>query len=125
MASLGERLAALRRAKGLTQAEIAKKLNMGQSTIAMYEKNRRTPDAQTLRRLADFFEVSVDYLLGRMDPYPLPEELQKGSAWESKNSLPWDTYLTLLEERLKLLSPEERRRALQHLKGIIRKFEKG
>ncbi|HHP50400.1 MAG TPA: XRE family transcriptional regulator [Moorella mulderi] len=117
MASLGERLAALRRAKGLTQAEIAKKLNMGQSTIAMYEKNRRTPDAQTLRRLADFFEVSVDYLLGRMDPYPLPEELQKVSAWESKDSLPWDTYLTLLEERLKLLSPEERRRALQHLKG--------
>jgi len=46
-----------------------------------------TPDAQTLKRLAYFFEVSVDYPLGRIDPYPLAEELQKGSAWEFKRAM--------------------------------------
>lgn len=67
MPSLGERLAALRKEKGLSQAALAQLLNMGQSTIAMYERNRRTPDPATLNRLADFFNVSVDYLLGRTD----------------------------------------------------------
>lgn len=38
MKTLGERLAALRKEKALTQAEMARRLNMGQSTIAMYEK---------------------------------------------------------------------------------------
>lgn len=65
MPSIGERLAELRRQKGLSQAELARLLNLGQSTIAMYEKNRRAPDYHQLVRLADFFGVSVDYLLGR------------------------------------------------------------
>lgn len=67
MPLFGGRLAALRREKGLTQAELANLLNLGQSTIAMYEKNQRQPDPETLERLADFFRVSVDYLLGRTD----------------------------------------------------------
>jgi transcriptional regulator with XRE-family HTH domain len=75
MPSLGERLAYLRNQKGLSQAELARLLNMGQSTIAMYEKDRRHPDMDILRRLADFFGVSTDYLLGRTDrPYGTGEE---------------------------------------------------
>ncbi|SHJ33040.1 helix-turn-helix transcriptional regulator, partial [Desulfofundulus thermosubterraneus] len=63
----GERLAFLRQQKGLSQAELARLLGVGQSTIAMYEKNKRLPDYQFLIRLADFFGVSTDYLLGRVD----------------------------------------------------------
>ncbi|WP_152946161.1 VanZ family protein [Desulfofundulus thermobenzoicus] len=63
----GERLAFLRQQKGLSQAELARLLGVGQSTIAMYEKNKRLPDYQFLIRLANFFGVSTDYLLGRVD----------------------------------------------------------
>lgn len=81
MKSLGERLAFLRKERALSQAEMARLLNMGQSTIAMYEKNKRRPDPETLQRLADFFDVSTDYLLGRADSrqkkeYPLQDETQ-------------------------------------------------
>ncbi|MEW6770244.1 MAG: helix-turn-helix transcriptional regulator [Bacillota bacterium] len=67
MEPIGERLAALRKEKGLSQAKLAKLLNLGTSTIANYELNKRTPDPATLKRLADFFDVSVDYLLGRTE----------------------------------------------------------
>lgn len=51
----------------LSQVELAKLLNLSQSTIAYYELNRKEPSQNTLQRLADFFGVSVDYLLGRTD----------------------------------------------------------
>ncbi|SHJ68127.1 Helix-turn-helix, partial [Desulfofundulus thermosubterraneus DSM 16057] len=53
MPLFGERLAFLRQQKGLSQAELARLLGVGQSTIAMYEKNKRLPDYQFLIRLAD------------------------------------------------------------------------
>ena len=67
MPTLGNRLATLRKQKGLSQAELARLLGLGQSTIAMYERDKRQPDMDTLNRLADFFGVSADYLLGRAD----------------------------------------------------------
>jgi len=67
VATLGGRLAELRREIDLSQAELANRLKLGQSTIAMYESDKRQPDPATLKRLADFFRVSTDYLLGRSD----------------------------------------------------------
>ncbi len=67
MFSIGERLASMRQQRGLSQAELARLLGIGQSTIAMYEKGRRLPEYRLLVRLADFFGVSTDYLLGRTD----------------------------------------------------------
>lgn len=67
MKTLGSRLAALRREKELSQAELARMLNTGQSTIAMYERDKRIPNPEMLDRLANFFGVSVDYLLARTD----------------------------------------------------------
>lgn len=57
----------LRRSKGLTQVEFAQKINVDQSTISKWEQDKAIPDIQTLSQLADFFEVSVDYLLGKED----------------------------------------------------------
>jgi transcriptional regulator with XRE-family HTH domain len=62
---LGQRLTELRKAKKLTQEEIAKKLHMTRSTYAQYEVDRRVPEYATLEKLADFFDVSIDYLVGR------------------------------------------------------------
>lgn len=65
---LGKRLVELRKKKGMTQEEVAKKIHLTRSTYAQYEVDRRVPEYATLQKLADFFEVSIDYLVGRDKP---------------------------------------------------------
>ena len=59
------RLAELRKNKGLTQAEFAKDFFIATGTIGMWESGKREPNHLTMRRIADYFSVSVDYLMGR------------------------------------------------------------
>lgn len=59
-----KRLKQLREETGLTQEELAKKLNISRGTYAHYETGKREPNFETLQSLASYFEVSVDYLLG-------------------------------------------------------------
>lgn len=61
----GERLRDLREEKNLTRHMLASKLNVSYSTVSKYETNIRFPDKETLVALADFFDVSLDYLLCR------------------------------------------------------------
>ena len=56
---------------GLSQIQLAKKLNMSQQTISAYENGTRQPDLDTLRKFADFFGVTTDELLGVSEPQPL------------------------------------------------------
>lgn len=58
-------LKSLRTARSLTQDELSKQLKISRSTIGMYEKGAREPDFETLELIADFFNVDIDYLLGR------------------------------------------------------------
>ena len=60
---LGARIATLRRAAGLSQGELARRLQVSASAIGMYEQGRRQPAADTLVALGRVFGVSVDYLL--------------------------------------------------------------
>lgn len=73
MSILSERLSALRKSKNLSQAELGKVFRLGQSTIAMYETDKRIPDPSTLKRFADYYNVSIDYLLGRTDKATLSQ----------------------------------------------------
>lgn len=57
----------LRLKRKFNQKDIAEKLNISVSTVGMYEQARRDPDTQTLSEIANFFDCSVDYLLGRTD----------------------------------------------------------
>ncbi|MBQ9713705.1 MAG: helix-turn-helix domain-containing protein [Clostridia bacterium] len=59
----------LRLDKNLTQYELAKHLNIGQATIAGYESGAREPRIGILVEYANFFECSVDYLIGREDDF--------------------------------------------------------
>lgn len=59
-----ENLKTLRKAKGLSQEELAIRLNVVRQTISKWEKGLSVPDADLLIRLADIFEVSVSELLG-------------------------------------------------------------
>lgn len=61
------RLRELRRQKGITQLKLAMDLSMNQNNISRYETGRLQADYGTLIRLADYFDVSVDYLLERTD----------------------------------------------------------
>ena len=73
---LGERLKELRKGQRLTQKQLAEKLHIHSVTYLHYEKSEREPPLALLAEMANFFEVSVDYLLGlteREDPYPEKE----------------------------------------------------
>lgn len=63
--SLGKRIALLRNKKNITQEHLANALGIARATIAMYETDKREPDNTNLKKIADFFGVSIDYLLGR------------------------------------------------------------
>lgn len=64
MVNFGEKLRALRTEAGMTQTDLAKKLNITKSVVSYYELQERTPSPDVLIRLADIFHVSADYLLG-------------------------------------------------------------
>lgn len=59
------RLKELRLSKKLKQIDVARYLGITSQAYGNYENNNRQPDPDTLNKLADFFEVSLDYLLGR------------------------------------------------------------
>lgn len=61
----GDILMKLRKSKNLTQSDIAKILGVARTTYSSYEQNRRMPDAEIQIKIADYFDVSLDYLHGR------------------------------------------------------------
>lgn len=63
----GERLRQLRQEHNLTQEALADKLKTVRSTVNKYEKNARKPEYETLIKIADLFNTTTDYLLGRTD----------------------------------------------------------
>lgn len=66
---IGESLKDLRKSKNLTQYDLSRKLNIGQATIACYESGLREPHINILIAYANFFECSIDYLIGREDDF--------------------------------------------------------
>ena len=61
---LNENIKALRKTKGLTQDELAIRLNVVRQTVSKWEKGLSVPDAEMLQRIAEVFEVNVSQLLG-------------------------------------------------------------
>ena len=74
---LGTRIAALRREAGLSQAELAQRLQVSPSALGMYEQERREPSMQTLVRLSRELGVTTDYLLTGTPAEKEREELEK------------------------------------------------
>lgn len=68
------RLKELRKARGLSQVELAADLNISQNSISRYENGLREADYKTLIAFADYFHVSVDYLLERTDDPAMPKK---------------------------------------------------
>lgn len=64
---LSSRLVYLRKEKGKTQEDIAKILGVTRPAYTAYETGKRNPDYDTLEKIADYYDVTIDYLLGRSD----------------------------------------------------------
>lgn len=58
------RIAILRRESGMKQSDLSEILNVSQQTISKYENGKIDPDPETLRKLSELFNVSVDYIIG-------------------------------------------------------------
>jgi transcriptional regulator with XRE-family HTH domain len=60
---IGTRVRQARRARGLTQQQLARQLDISVRTLRAYEQNKRVPDGETLQRIADALDFSVGYFL--------------------------------------------------------------
>lgn len=110
------RLKELRIEKEKTQAEMANALSISRQVYANYENEINQPSLETLGKIADFFEVSTDYLLGRSDDLGNVTVKQTGTG------------LTGEEERLlrcfRTLSPADRAQAAEYLTFLMEKQNK-
>lgn len=67
MVIFGDRLKSLRNRKGLSQSEFAKQIGVSKSSVNMYERGDREPNFETLEAIADYFNVDLDYLMGKSE----------------------------------------------------------
>ena len=98
----------LRLSSNLTQNEMAEKIGISRSTIGMYETGAREPDFETLEKIADYFNVDTDFLLGRTSQTTLlPETL----GTYSKTREPTAVY--------EQLSPHNQGKVLTYSKSLL------
>lgn len=92
----------LRKCKGISQSKLGRALEVSPSAVGMWEQGRREPDCKMLSRIADFFDVPVDYLLGRITPklsFPAlsEEQIKLLDDFDSLNSEGQNAILLLLK----------------------------
>ena len=110
--SFGENLRKAREKCGFTQEQLAYKLNISPSTVGMYEQGRREPDNNTLKKIANYFEVTTDYLLDNQKELSKTEkELMEKEAL--KNILIKNDYMKENED----LSNEELKKIMEFIKA--------
>lgn len=86
--TLGGNIKELREAKNLTQRELAKILKVANSTLSQYESNIRIPSDDVKVQIADFFNVSIDYLLGRPFDADKNKDVPKSKAFQLEEEFP-------------------------------------
>ncbi|NFQ84139.1 helix-turn-helix transcriptional regulator [Clostridium sporogenes] len=144
MKTIGERIKELREAKGINQLELSKILNVHKGSVSNWENNKRTPDTDMLTKIADFFNCSIDYLLGitdiknkinTIDLFTMPGKLTTdilqdliNSNSEKNNDL---LFSLILEEKLKEsglynenMSYEEKNKLANKILGILKIMQK-
>lgn len=109
--SFGYKLASLRKLKNLTRKELAEILSISYPALSNYENNERFPDQEMLITIADYFDVSIDYLLGRTNI----REPMENIIFEKSQSYYYDTE-TLDIQNLSTESQEELKKYIELLK---------
>lgn len=109
---VGMNIKELREQEGVSQKQLAEAVRLAQNTLSQFETGKREPDLSTTQRIADYFGVSVDYLLGRNDkkrPTPVTE-----SGLSDRLQAP---YMQEIHDTLLRLTPETRKLILAQIRA--------
>lgn len=100
-------LTQLRKERNLSQSDLAKIFSVNQNTISRWEKGERSPDPEQLKTIAQYFGVSVDYIIGNDEP---------------TNKIPKDLKRLLDEEEItlngRMVSPEDKEKMLRIIEAL-------
>ena len=114
------KLSSLRKNKGYNQEQLANKLNVSPSTIGMWEQGRRQPDNETVKKLANLFGVSTDYLLDNdIEQDDKNKELLQAIANDLSNPL----NKAISSKASELKSDKDRQIVLSIIEGFIKGIE--
>lgn len=109
-----DNLKAARKKSGKTQKEVAEGIGIGQGTYKNYETGAREPNGETLVAIANYFDVSTDYLLGRPDAKP-PEDPIKLAAQEFH----LDSAQRGILAAYLYMDPDDRKQLIAYIKQIV------
>lgn len=105
---LGDRLKELRLNNGLKQSDLLKKFNLSSARYSQYENDKRVPDYELLIKFADFYNVSIDYLLGRTNVIK-PENIDEDDLLSKINTADSETKASVEQFLNYLLYEKERK----------------
>lgn len=97
------RLKELRQEKGLTQAEVAKSVKTSQRNIGRWENGENEPTASFIAKLAEFFQVSTDYLLGLEDDFGVKVETDGALLYSAEEKKLIEDYRKLNSDKRELI----------------------
>ncbi|GED13768.1 helix-turn-helix domain-containing protein [Aneurinibacillus migulanus] len=115
MSVLGKRIKYLREKNNFSQKRLAESLGITNVQLSRYETGDRNPDPDTIKKIADFFEVSTDYLLGRTD-----NPSSKNNEDDSNINVAFYNGLKDLDD----LEPDERQFILDMVEDTVARFKK-
>ena len=100
------RLVELRKSRQLTQEGLAEKIGISRGTVAYYEANAKNPRLETIRKIAEVFEVAPEYLVAEDSSSPMGKPGP-------------DSKLEVLTKRIQKLSPAKQRMVINMLEGAL------
>ncbi|EDX54311.1 XRE family transcriptional regulator [Bacillus sp. SH7-1] len=106
---IGEKIKELRKNNKITQEQLGNAIGVSKMAISYFEKGKKSPGRESLEKIADYFNVTTDYLLGRSEDPELSEEENKIVTEEGKN------IMALIES----LPEEERKKAWEQLEMYV------
>jgi len=112
-ATLGNKIKYLREKNNLSQKELAKILNIANSTLSQYESDVRVPSDDIKILIADYFNVSLDYLLGRPNTHNTSKEKSKAKELEEE----FPEGISVLYRANQNLTPEQKEVMLRMIKA--------
>jgi transcriptional regulator with XRE-family HTH domain len=81
-----ENLKKIRKDRGIKQSEVARAIQVDQGTLSRYERGESKPDADTLKKLSEFFDVAIDYLVGNIGHPVSPKQVDFYYDYKKKST---------------------------------------
>lgn len=124
MEAFAERLLELRKNKNLSQMGLSKETGISQTIIAQYERNKVSPTAEMIVKIADYFQVTTDYLLGREDYATGVVEVRQPEKKEKTTDPDTRKRIEYVNENFQKLVLENQLQVLGFIQALIRIQEK-